>query len=136
MSTASKVAASKEKHPERFCPQPRCLWRTDGQYCPRHHQHSDPTRENDPHALPDVEVWPSGIVIIRSKCGDFEVPSSGDSARGFCPSCERATCVLNLPDGIEHTGRQGWFWWTCLPDGEPHGPFETEAEALADAKGA
>ena len=33
----------------------------------------------------------------------------------------------------------GWFYWFCfpgcLPDSEPKGPFETEAEALADARG-
>ena len=33
----------------------------------------------------------------------------------------------------------GWYWWTCfpgcLPDSEPHGPFETEDEATADARG-
>jgi len=31
----------------------------------------------------------------------------------------------------------GWYWqccWPgCLPDGEPSGPFKTEAEAIADA---
>jgi hypothetical protein len=49
MSTASEVAADKAKHAERFCPAPRCLWRTakldhaaqtysGGGYCPRHRQ--------------------------------------------------------------------------------------------------
>ena len=33
---AAKVAANKQKHPERFCPVPRCLWRTGGGRCPRH----------------------------------------------------------------------------------------------------
>ena len=32
----------------------------------------------------------------------------------------------------------GWYWWPCspgcLPEGEPTGPFETEEEALADAR--
>jgi hypothetical protein len=37
MSTASKVAEHKAKHPERYCPKERCLWHTgDGSYCPRH----------------------------------------------------------------------------------------------------
>lgn len=35
--TAAKIAADKELHPEKYCPQPRCLWRTgDGSRCPRH----------------------------------------------------------------------------------------------------
>ena len=33
----------------------------------------------------------------------------------------------------------GWYWHACfpgcLPDGEPNGPFATEAEAAQDAKG-
>jgi hypothetical protein len=36
MSTASKVAQHKAKHPELYCLAPRCLWRTDERYCPRH----------------------------------------------------------------------------------------------------
>ena len=65
--------------------------------------YSDKTRESDPHALPNVEV--------------FHVSNH--------PEC-------TLDDPI------GWYWWSCfpgcLPDGEPNGPFETEAEALADAQ--
>ena len=30
------VALDKERHPERYCPARRCLWRTGGGYCPRH----------------------------------------------------------------------------------------------------
>jgi hypothetical protein len=37
-----------------------------------------------------------------------------------------------------HAEHIGWYWQACfpgcLPDGEPSGPFETEAEALADAR--
>lgn len=36
MSTAAKVAQNKAKHPERYCPENGCLWRTDGSRCPRH----------------------------------------------------------------------------------------------------
>jgi hypothetical protein len=47
MNTQVKVAMEKEKHPERFCPKPGCLWKTGkldhatqtfslGGYCPRH----------------------------------------------------------------------------------------------------
>jgi hypothetical protein len=36
MSTASKVAADKEKHPEKYCPHVHCLWRTGGPLCARH----------------------------------------------------------------------------------------------------
>lgn len=47
MNVNAKVAIEKHEHPERFCPTPRCLWRTaklnhatgkheGGGYCPRH----------------------------------------------------------------------------------------------------
>ena len=38
---------------------------------------------------------------------------------------------------IEGWQISGWYWWVCrpgsLPDGEPHGPFGTSAEAYEDA---
>jgi hypothetical protein len=31
----------------------------------------------------------------------------------------------------------GWYWWACfpgcMPDGEPSGPYQSEAEAIDDA---
>lgn len=35
-STAASVARMKEKNPNAYCPQKRCLWQTGGGYCPRH----------------------------------------------------------------------------------------------------
>lgn len=39
-----------------------------------------------------------------------------------------------MEEGLE----AGWFYWPCfpgcLPDGEAMGPFETEEEALEDAR--
>lgn len=35
-SVAAQVAERKRTHPGDFCPVLRCLWRTDGAYCPRH----------------------------------------------------------------------------------------------------
>ena len=70
-------------------------------------EYSDPTREEDPFALPDIEV--------------FQVPED------YQPETE---------DGQEL--EPGWYWWSCfpgcLPDSEPSGPFDTEAEALDDAQ--
>lgn len=47
MNTQARVALDKLKHPERYCPSPRCLWKTaklnhstqvheGGGHCPRH----------------------------------------------------------------------------------------------------
>lgn len=42
---------------------------------------------------------------------------------------------LDAEDGYD----PGWYWWSCfpgcLPDGDPVGPFETEAEATDDLMG-
>lgn len=71
--------------------------------------YSDPSRETDPHALPDVEVF-----ALDGSINDDVHDENGKPLEA------------------------GWYWWTCfpgcLPDGEPNGPFATEAEALADAR--
>lgn len=69
--------------------------------------YSDPTRESDPYALPDVEVF-------ELRPSDYRDPES------------------------EEELRDGWYWWSCfpgcVPDSDPYGPFDTEAEAIADAQ--
>jgi hypothetical protein len=68
--------------------------------------YSDPTRADDPYSLPDMEVF---------------YAEEGD---------------VILDDGT--AAGAGWYWWTCfpgcMPDSDPYGPFETEADALADAQ--
>jgi hypothetical protein len=72
--------------------------------------YSDPTRESDPHALPNIEVF--------HWTDDEAVAALADSDYGF-------------------DAEAGWYWWSCfpgcMPDSDPMGPFETEAEATADA---
>lgn len=86
--------------------------------------YSDPKRENDPHALPDVEVFHVG-------------PSTPADE---CPGCQ-AEADDNGPadDQDEHDDSHAGYYWQacfpgCLPDSDPVGPFPTEAEALADAQ--
>jgi|TARA_R110002020_G_scaffold128567_5_gene288162 hypothetical protein len=68
--------------------------------------YSDPSRESDPFALPDVEV--------------------------FFLTEEQAVEALQLsPYGFDCEA--GWFWWGCF-NGDFNGPFETEQEAIADAR--
>jgi hypothetical protein len=45
MSVASAVARAKERHPEQYCPAPRCLWHTGGGPCPRHVRQSAVQRD-------------------------------------------------------------------------------------------
>ena len=66
----------------------------------------DPARANDPHALPSIETF---------------LAAEGE---------------LVDEDGVPMPS--GWYWQSCLPgclpDGEPRGPFPSEAEALDDAR--
>ncbi len=75
----------------------------------------DPKRENDPHALPNVEV----IYMDSEKCNAMNLELS---------------TIADSWDSWE----VGFYWWTCfpgcLPDSDPHGPFASEDEALADAR--
>lgn len=80
--------------------------------------YSDPKRANDPHALPDVEVF--HINAHEAERNREEANQEGTAGE--------SGLMLEA----------GWYWWPCfpgcLPDGDPSGPFATEAEALADAQ--
>ena len=68
--------------------------------------YSDPSRESDPYALPDVEVW------YEDGCN----PDVDDDQQ--------------LEPGFYY-----WSCFPgCLPDGEPIGPFLTEIEAIEAAQ--
>ena len=76
--------------------------------------YSDPERESEPYALPDVEVF--GV-------SQMEVNYN----------------LANLDHADEYTITEpGWYWWSCfpgcMPDSDPFGPFATEQEAIADAQ--
>ena len=87
--------------------------------------YSNPERENDPMALPDVEVFKAHYAECP-ECG--EMVQSYDCTSGACQNDGR---IVKLTE-------TGYFWWSCfpgcLPDSDPIGPFDTEAEALADAQ--
>jgi len=99
----------------------------------------DPSRENEPHALPDGEVWESETYTYDCRrCGIFtldEDSATGNPDGAICPSC--SNCGPGLGTLIR-TGQTAWFYWACipgcLPDSEPMGPFDSETEALADAR--
>lgn len=88
------------------------------------YHYSNPKRESDPHALPDIET--------------FEL-APRDWNKGLCPFCPddyggTPTCGKDEHDR-DHVG---WYWQSCfpgcMPDGEPNGPFDTEEDALEDAQ--
>lgn len=53
-------------------------------------------------------------------------------------SCEIFFTCGSFNQEAEDSHEPGWYWQACfpgcLPDGEPCGPFQTEEEAMADAK--
>ena len=71
----------------------------------------DPSRESEPTALPDLEVF---FRTREENEDDGWIDGDGDVMEG------------------------GWYWWACfpgcLPDGEPCGPFDSEDAALKDAR--
>lgn len=72
----------------------------------------NPSRESETYALPDCEVF--YFDGVRYSDDDCWADSDGET----------------MPPG--------WYWWACfpgcLPDSDPIGPFDTEADALADAR--
>lgn len=79
--------------------------------------YSDPTRADDTYALPNIETFylsPGEIEAYELRTNDDDDDDDGEPLE------------------------PGWYWHACfpgcLPDGEPMGPFATEAEAVADAQ--
>lgn len=68
--------------------------------------YSDPTRESDPYALPDVEVFYLETGEMRD---EFDEPLEA--------------------------GWYWWTCFPgCLPDSDPSGPYETESDAIEAAR--
>ena len=86
-------------------------------------QYSDPTREEDPHALPDVEVFYISVQDV--------IDADPDSWLGNAILADEATPT---------TARDlaGWYFWFCfpgcMPDSDPNGPYATELDAINAAQ--
>lgn len=83
--------------------------------------YSDPTRADDPHALPDVEVFYVWDAAKRKSHNAYDRMWSDQ-----------------FSEDDDELLEAGWYYWYCfpgcLPDSDPVGPFATEALALADAQ--
>ena len=81
--------------------------------------YSDPSREEETYALPDIETFHHPNDYQLNEPGAGTGLAGDDFGYDYYPS--------------------GWYWWSCfpgcLPDGDPVGPFNTEEEALANAQG-
>ena len=100
--------------------------------------YSNPDREHDETALPDIEIFQLTAEEVATMDEDIvhefmqrhEFRLAGMNSRDR----ERLIAAMIEENGI--TG--GWCWQSCfpgcLPDGPPIGPFATAAEAKADAQ--
>lgn len=100
--------------------------------------YSDPSRESEKYALPDVEIFQLTAAEVAERDEDtlyefmkrheFRLASMNGKAR------EAMLDAIVEENGI--TG--GWFWWTCfpgcMPDSDAFGPFATADEARKDAQ--
>lgn len=99
--------------------------------------YSNPAQAADPYALPDVETFRCNAYTCDA-C-DATTPGFGDYYGVVdldCPVCgaKDTRCLVIDNDAFQ----KPWWYWPCfpgcLPDGGPIGPFDTEADALADAR--
>jgi hypothetical protein len=100
--------------------------------------YSNPKRENNPHSLPDVEIFEltaieaaeqqEELLWVYSKKPEYKLASMNSKIR------EKMLQAIVDEECIEG----GWFWWSCfpgcMPDGPAIGPFKTAKEALEDAQ--
>jgi hypothetical protein len=102
--------------------------------------YSNPDRENDPHALPDVEVFQ--LTAREYAEGDSNSEMIEEWLRK--PQYRLATMNSKTRDAmfdamIEEEGIEGgWFYWFCfpgcMPEGDAIGPYKTRQEAIAAAQ--
>ncbi len=90
--------------------------------------YSDETRESSPYSLPDVEVfYVSANEFASAPFDTWQGSYMADAMDAFPEHDMQAAedCA-------------GWYYWFCfpgcLPDSDPIGPFETEQQALDDAR--
>jgi len=98
--------------------------------------YSDPERESDPYALPDIETFQLTAEEAVQLDEDLMWEAGKEFPLMHMNSRDREKA---LDWAIEESGATGgWFWQSCfpgcLPDSDPIGPFETEQAALEDAQ--
>jgi hypothetical protein len=105
---------------------------------PKMQFYSDPSRTNDPHALPDCEVFQLTATEVASGMEDeiHEYLKRPTYRLATMNSKAREQLLDAMVEDLEIKG--GWFYWFCfpgsLPDSEPMGPFDTKDEAISDAR--
>lgn len=102
--------------------------------------YSDPKREGEATALPDVEVFELTATEVAAlnayEDEQFEFLKRPEFKLATMNGRVRDAMLDAMVAELGITG--GYYYWFCfpgcLPDSDPVGPFETQAEALADAR--
>jgi len=98
--------------------------------------YSDPSRESDPHALPDVEVFELTAEEQVEQDEELMYEALKRFPLATMNSRDRQKAIDWAVAESGATG--GYFWWSCfpgcLPDGPAIGPFKTRKQALKDAQ--
>jgi hypothetical protein len=100
--------------------------------------YSDPSRENDPHALPDLETFQLTAREVAER--DEDMIREYVSQRQYRLATMSGRVRDQMFDAmIEENGIEGgWFYWFCfpgcMPESDAMGPYATQAEALAAAR--
>ena len=102
--------------------------------------YSNPTRECEATSLPDLEIFQlTATEVAQSSAYEDEQYDFSKRREFRLANISGKVREAMLDAMVEELGIQGgWFWWPCfpgcLPDGDMTGPFDTYAEALADAQ--
>jgi hypothetical protein len=116
------------------CPEARAYERNETMS----QQYSDPTRESDAHALPDLEVFE----LTAAECAamDEDLVWEYMKRREFALAAMNGKVREEMLDCMvaEQCISGGWFYQYCfpgcLPDSDPMGPYPSYDEALAAAR--
>ena len=100
--------------------------------------YSNPERESDPHALPDLEVFQLTAREVAER--DEDMIHEYMQRREFRLAAMNSRAQDAMFDAmIEEEGiTGGWFYWYCfpgcMPDSDAIGPFDSHNEALEAAR--
>lgn len=95
------------------------------------YHYSDPAREHETHALPNVHVW-ADVVVECLDCGCSQ-PRENEA----CVECDADGDRLLLEDSGPPPPEQFWYAFGfpgCLYDSDAMGPFRSEEAALKAAR--
>jgi hypothetical protein len=98
--------------------------------------YSNPERESEPTALPDLEVFELTAEEVVQQDEDLMLDAGKQFPLMHMNSRERDKAIAWAIEESGTTG--GWFYWYCfpgcLPDSEAIGPFKSHKAALKDAR--